>query len=104
MQTSDAVGAAASQLGPDAQAAIVVLNKDAGLSYGKIARVLTVFFGITLTRGACTQIVLRAGERLQPAYEEIRQRLAESKQITPDGRAGGWEGTLPGSTPGLVTT
>ncbi len=36
LQTSDALGAAASQLGPDLQALIVQLNKDAGLSYGKI--------------------------------------------------------------------
>jgi transposase len=84
LQTSAATGACASQVGPDAQAAIVLLNKEAGLSYGKIAHVLTVFFGITLTRGACTQIVLRAGERLQPADAEIRQRLAESPQVTPD--------------------
>src|SRR5437660_286755 len=82
LQTSDATGAAASQVGPDAQAAVVLLNKHAGLSYGKIAQVLTAFFGITLTRGACTQIVLRAGERLQPAHEEIRRHLAESEQIT----------------------
>ncbi len=84
MQTSDATGAAASQVGPDAQTAVVVLNKHAGLSYGKVAWVFDALFGITLTRGACTQIVLRAAERLQPAYEEIRQRLAESQQITPD--------------------
>jgi transposase len=84
LQTSDATGAAASQVGPDAQAAVVLLNKEAGLSYGKIARVLSAFFGITLTRGACTQMVLRAGERLRPADEEIRQRLAESEQVTPD--------------------
>lgn len=84
LQTSDATGACASQVGPDAQAAVVLLNKEAGLSYGKIARVLSVFFGITLTRGACTQIVLRAGERSQPAYEEVRRRLAGSAQVTPD--------------------
>jgi transposase len=84
LQTSDATGACASQVGPDAQAAVVLLNKEAGLSYGKVARLLSVFFGITLTRGACTQIVLRAGQRLQPAYQEIRQHLAESKRVTPD--------------------
>jgi transposase len=37
LQTSDATGAAQSQLGPDAQAAVVDLNKRAGMSYGKIA-------------------------------------------------------------------
>jgi hypothetical protein len=37
LQTSNAVGAAASQLGPDAHAAMVILNKDLGLSHGKVA-------------------------------------------------------------------
>ena len=84
LQTSAATGAAASQVGPDAQAAVVVLNKQAGLSYAKVARVFDTLFGITLTRGACTQIVLRAGRRLWPAYQEVRQRLPESRRLTPD--------------------
>ena len=84
LQTSDATGAAASQVGPDAQAAVVYLNKHAGLSHGKIAQALHTLFGITLSRGACAQIVLRAGQRLQPAYQEIRQRLKDSEVITPD--------------------
>lgn len=84
LQTSKAIGAAESQMGPDAQAAVVLLNKDAGLSYGKIAAFFGALFGIALTRGACAQIVLRAGRRLRPAYAEIQQRLKESEQITPD--------------------
>ena len=84
LQTSAATGAAASQLGPDAQAAVVHLNKDAGLSHAKIARAFDTLFGLTLTRGACAQIVLRAGRRLRPAYAEIQQRLPESAQSTPD--------------------
>ena len=98
LQTSDATGAAASQVGPDAQAAVVLLNKEAGLSKGSIAHILTAFFGIALTRGACTRIVLRAGQRLRPAYEEIRQHLAESEQVTPDEtgwRVGGHPAWLP---------
>jgi transposase len=84
LQTSDALGAAASQLGPDAQTAIVVLNKDAGLSHGKTAAALNTLFGVQLTRGACAQIVLRAGRRLRPAYAEIQEQLRSSERITPD--------------------
>jgi transposase len=84
LQTSDATGAAASQLGPDAQAAIVYLNKHAGLSHGKIAHALQTLFGIVLSRGASAQVVLRAGQRLQPAYQEIQQQLQEAQVITPD--------------------
>jgi transposase len=84
LQTSDALGAAASQLGPDTQAAIVYLNKHAGLSHGKIAHALRTLFGIDISRGASAQVVLRAGQRLQPAYQEIQQQLPKAKVITPD--------------------
>lgn len=83
-QTSDATGAAQSQLGPDAQAAIIDLNKRAGMSFGKIADTFTRAFGISLTRGACAQIVLRAANLLLPAYEMIKERLILSYHITPD--------------------
>src|SRR5712692_2399582 len=75
LQTSDATGAAASQVGPDAQAAVVLLNKQGGLSHAKVATVLTDLFGIPLTRGAVSQILLRAGQRLRPAYEDILEQL-----------------------------
>lgn len=63
LQTSDALGAAAIHLGPDAQAGIVLLNKVFGLSHGKVARLYRELFGIDLTRGASARIVLRAAER-----------------------------------------
>src|SRR5262249_35029481 len=49
LQTSDALGAAASQLGPDAQAAVVTLNKTYGLSHVKVAGVFEALLGISLT-------------------------------------------------------
>ena len=84
LQTSDATGAAASGLGPDAQAAVALLNKRLGLSHGKVVEALSSLFGITLTRGACVQIVLRAGRRLEGADEEIRQEVKASPELTPD--------------------
>ncbi len=84
LQTSDALGAAASQVGPDAQAAIATLNKEAGLSHAKIADCLGALFGIDLTRGASVQIVLRAAERLQPAYLEIQQATGDAEQLSVD--------------------
>lgn len=83
-QTSAAVGAAASQVGPDAQATIVYLNKHSGLSYGKIADLFQRTYGIQLTRSACAQIVLRAGRRLRPVYEEIKQHIRDAQHLTPD--------------------
>jgi transposase len=84
LQTSDALGAAASQLGPDAQAAVVSLNKTFGLSHAKVAALFDALFGIQLTRGASAQIVLRAAERLEPADEEICEKLKASPCLVPD--------------------
>jgi transposase len=84
LQTSDALGAAASQIGPDAQAAVVTLNKTFGLSHIKVAAVFHALFGITLTRGASAQIVLRAADRLGPADQEIRQEIPSAPCLTPD--------------------
>ena len=84
LQTSDATGAAQSQLGPDAQAAIVYLNKHAGLSHGKIAAAFGQLFGIGVSRGACAQVVVRSGRKLKPAYREIEDRLRNSRYLTPD--------------------
>ncbi|HEY7327728.1 MAG TPA: hypothetical protein VH592_08815 [Gemmataceae bacterium] len=78
MQTSDALGAAASQLGPDAQASVVELNKQAGLSHGKVSRVLESLFGISLAPGGSVHTVLRAARRCEPVYDTICQSVARS--------------------------
>src|SRR5262249_11157261 len=84
LQTSAATGAAQSQLGADAQAAIVYLNKRAGMSHGKIADTFDKLFHITVTPGASAQVVMRAGKILQPVYEQIKERVKHSYHLTPD--------------------
>jgi transposase len=102
LQTSDALGAAAAQLGPDAQAAVVELNKQGGLSHGKVTRCLESLFGIPLSRGGSVHTVLRAAARCEPAYEAIRQTVGQSDWVVPDEtgwRVGGhpaWLHTLVG--------
>jgi transposase len=102
LQTSDALGAAAAQLGPDAQAAIVELNKQGGLSHGKVTRCLESLFGIPLSRGGSVHTVLRAAFRCEPVYEGIRQTVRQSDWVVPDEtgwRVGGhpaWLHTLVG--------
>jgi transposase len=102
LQTSDALGAAAAQLGPDAQAAVVELNKQGGLSHGKVVRCLESLFGIPLSRGGSVHTVLRAASRCEPVYEDIRQSVGEAEWVVPDEtgwRVGGqaaWLHTLVG--------
>jgi transposase len=84
LQTSDALGAAASQIGPAAQAAAVVLNKTAGLSHGKAAAVFESLFGIKLCRGASARIGLRAAARLEPDYQAILADVRASEQVSAD--------------------
>ena len=84
LQTSDALGAAASQIGPDAQAAATVLHTQMGLSHGKVAAVFATLFGIGLTRGASAQINLRAATRLEPDYQLILDDVRTSEQIAAD--------------------
>jgi transposase len=93
LQTSDALGCCASQIGPEAQSAVVTLNKELGLSQGKISRFFQAFFGIQLTRGGSCQIMLRAAERCEGNYRAIVKRVQQSEWIVPDEtgwRIGGW--------------
>lgn len=84
LQTSDALGAAASQLGPDAQAAVVELNKNAGLSHGKVAQTLHNLFGISLSRAGSAHTILRAAKRCQAIYKTIRRSVRRSPWVVPD--------------------
>jgi transposase len=84
LQTSDALGAAASQLGPDAQAAVVELNKQEGLSHGKVAHVLKSLFGIDLSRGGSAHTVLRAARHCEPVYAELCATVEQSEWVVLD--------------------
>ena len=84
LQTSDVVGAAASQLGPDAHAAMAVLNKELGLSHGKVQRCFELLFGIPVARATSAHSVIRTGRRCEPAYEEIRSAVKASPWVVPD--------------------
>ena len=84
LQTSDALGAAASQLGPEAQAMVTLLNKELGLSHGKVARFLDWAYDLDLTRGGSAQAVLRLGRRCEPAYRQILTVVRRSLWVVPD--------------------
>ena len=75
LQTSDALGAAASQLGPDAHATLNLLNKRMGLSHGKCSQLLGDLFGMTMARSTSVRSALRTAIRLEPAYQQILDRV-----------------------------
>lgn len=84
LQTSDAIGAAASQLGPDLQALIAMMKDKYGLSYGNIRGLLDEAFGISISRGGAAQVVLRVAEHNESTYEAIGQIVRHSDIVYPD--------------------
>jgi transposase len=84
LQTSDALGAAAVQLGPQAVALAVVLNKDLGLPYAKIARLWRERFGLTITASGLVHAVRRTARQAQPAYDALCATVRGSPVVTPD--------------------
>jgi transposase len=84
LQTSDAIGAAAVQLGPNLQAGIAILNKETGLPHGKIRRLLSVLFDLTIARSTSVRSMLRAARRVQPALPEIIREIRGSPVIKVD--------------------
>jgi transposase len=84
LQTSDALGAAAVQLGPQAVALAVVLNKDLGLPYAKIARLWRERCGLTITASGLVHAVRRAARQAQPTYDALCATVRGSPVVTPD--------------------
>ena len=84
LQTSDALGAAAVQWGPQAVALAVLLNKRFGVPYGKIAALLRDRFGLTVTRGGLVQAVHRTARHAQPTYAALCATVRGSPVVTAD--------------------
>ncbi len=84
LQTSTATGAAREQLGAQAHALMSVLNKQMGLSHGKVAWLFEKVFHLKINRSTSVRSVERTGCRCEPAYEQIRQDVRAAEQVTPD--------------------
>jgi hypothetical protein len=80
-------------VGPEARSAVVMLNKELGLSQGKISRFFAIFFGIKLSRGGSSQIGLRVADRCEGTCRAIVKHVQSSAWAVPDEtgwRIGGW--------------
>ncbi len=82
-QTSDALGAAASQVGPKAKAWAAWLHYELGLSLGKCARLLGRL-GIPVTPGALCAGAQTTGAALVPVHQEIVRRVNASRLVVMD--------------------
>ena len=72
LHTSDTLGAAAVRLGPNLAASMAIMNKELGLTHGKVKRLLAVLFGLTIPRSTSVCSMLRTSARVQPALTEIQ--------------------------------
>ena len=88
-QTSDAVGAAASQVGPEALSLAAILNKDLGIPLGKTTTVLDKAFGLRLTPDGLSQALARMGAKCEPTYEDLVCQVRASASVTMD--ESGWK-------------
>lgn len=88
-QTSDAIGAAASQVGPEALSLAAFLNRDLGIPLGKTAAVLDKAFGLRLTPGGLSQALTRIGAKCEPTYEDLIGQVRASISVTMD--ESGWK-------------
>ena len=94
LQTSDALGAAAVQIGPEAAALVVVLHKGFGLPLAHVVTLLRDRFGLRVTRGALVHVCARAAARATPTYDALCAQVRGSPVVSPDET--GWKvaGTL----------
>ena len=83
-QTSDAIGGAASQLGPRALGLATQLNKGLGLPYGKTAAVLEQAFGLRVSRAGLCQAMARVARKAEPTYDALIEQIRGSPSVPPD--------------------
>lgn len=92
-QCSDALGAAASQLGPHTLGLAVELNKGLGLSYVKTCRLFESAFGLQVTPGGLCLALHRVAAAAEPTYQALCHSVRRAAVVAPDEtgwKVGGW--------------
>ena len=83
-QTSDALGAARSQLGPKAIAFSAYLHQDLGVPYQKSCDVLQEAFGIQWTVGGMSLALSRLARHAGASSNALLEEVRESEAVYPD--------------------
>ena len=84
LQTSDALGAAGVQLGPNVAALGVELHTELGMPLAKAARVIETQFGLSVTAGGLVHLLHRSAGAAAPSYALLREQIRRSPMVTPD--------------------
>ncbi len=84
LQTSDAVGVGAVQLGPEALALAAILNKQMGLSLGHTQQVLAYGFGLPVSCGGLYRALARIAQRAAPTYAGLVEAARQALVNVPD--------------------
>ena len=72
LQTSEALGAAAVQIGPEALVLAAHLSPVMGQSHAKIAQLLQLGYGLTVHRSTLCRALTRMGRKARPTYQALR--------------------------------
>jgi transposase len=83
-QISDATGAAGVQFGPRLIALAATLNKECGVSYERIGRLLGAMFGLHANRSSLNRAVIRLAGIVQPLSDKIGRRVRDGPMLSPD--------------------
>jgi transposase len=78
LQTSDAIGAAAVQVGPEAITLGVLMNKAQGLPHADAASILQQGFGLTMSRSGICRAIQRVSRKAEATWHALRDAAKRS--------------------------
>lgn len=83
-QTSDALGAAAVQIGPNALGLAAELKHGVGIPFGKTARILSTATALTINRSSLARASQRLARKCAPTYSRLMLRLRQGRVVHVD--------------------
>lgn len=78
LQTSDALGAAAVQVGPEAVTLGVLMNKSLGMPHADAAAILQQGFGLTMSRSGICRAIQRVARKAEATWHALRDAAQRS--------------------------
>jgi len=79
LQTSDAIGAAAVQVGPEALTLGVLMNKAQGLPHADAATILRQGFHLQMSRSGICRAIQRVARKAEATWHELREAARRSQ-------------------------